>query len=207
MFDSAPRAQSPAEQAREAASKRVSAAAQYARQTDTWFDGSIDSVDRRLAMCDKLLHQARHELGVGGLGNPTAFARLASLETDRGGLTSLREDLATGYAYREASSAVVAGRSAAKRLEALHPVDRRYVELEAPKLVRQASGCRDLEELAVRARYVAAEDTSAFSQRRAAAVTEALVARTVQLARRTRPARTASAPRPVEDFPAELMYG
>lgn len=207
MFSSGPRTQSQAEYHRERAGKAVTAASLYASRADDWFDGSVDSVDSRLAMCDKLLHQARAALGMGGIGNATALDRVASLETDRKGLTSLREDLTNGMAYREASNATALARQASVLVASLHPDDRRYVELEASKILRANASCRDFEELGERARRIAAEDTSSFSPRRSAEVTEALAARTIQLARRTRPqTRTAAAPRAVEDFPSELMY-
>ena len=37
------------------------ALATYTKVAESWFDGTVQSVDRRLAQCDRLLHTARAE--------------------------------------------------------------------------------------------------------------------------------------------------
>lgn len=205
MFMNGPRSQSNAEYARSQVAREITAAAQYPRSED-WFDGSLDSVDRRLAVCDKLLHQARAVVGVEGLGNPTVIDRIASLEADRLGLGELRETMITGAAWRH-SPAPPDTTGVARAMDRLSAVDRRYVELEAAKILRANADCHDLEELSERTLHIAAVDTSTMPTRRSRDVTEALSGRVVQLAqRRRRPTKTASRPPVIQDFPSELLY-
>jgi hypothetical protein len=255
MFTNGPRSQSNAEYGRQHAGRRVTAAMQYEANAEDWFDGSVDSVDARLAVCDKLLHKARTAVGVGGFGNPAALERIASLETDHKALRDMRADLLVASTWRHSNPTVGIGDSAGvspgptpgsikepggpsftpadnvtyQRGDSdsllgsggiseamgnlgkmLSSRDRRYVELEAAKILRANADCSDVEELCERTRRVAAIDTSTFSPERSRVVTAALTARVAQLAtRRQRPKRTASrSPRPpvIEDFPAEFLY-
>jgi hypothetical protein len=254
MFSNGPRSQSTAEYARNRAARQLTATTQYQANGENWFDGSLDSVDARLAVCDKLLHQARTAIGVGGLGNPAAIERIASLETDRQGLSELRSDLLTASTWRHSNPTVGIGDSAGVTPgptpgsikepngpsftpadnvtyqrgdsdsllgsggiseamgnlgQMLSSRDRRYVELEAHKILRANVNCRDVEELVERTRRIARVDTSTFSRARSKAVTAALTARVAQLAQRRQRPRTASrSPQPpaIEDFPAEFLY-
>lgn len=102
MFTNGPRSHSTAEDARNQAARQLTAGAQYEANAEIWFDGGLESVDRRLAVCDKLLHQARTAVGVGGFGDPAPLERIASLEADHRGLTELRETFLSAGNYRHA---------------------------------------------------------------------------------------------------------
>lgn len=112
MFTNGPRSQSNAEYGRQHAARRVTATMQYEADAEGWFDGSVDSVDARLGVCDKLLHQARTALGVGGFGDPTALERIASLETDHRALRDMRADLLVASSWRHSNPTVGIGDSA-----------------------------------------------------------------------------------------------
>lgn len=208
MFTNGPRSHSTAEDARNQAARQLTAGAQYEANAEVWFDGGLESVDRRLAVCDKLLHQARTAVGVGGFGDPAPLERIASLEADHCGLTELRETFLSAGNYRHANLSQPTMDPMGGSL--LSSRDQRYVELEAAKILRANADCRDTEELVERTRRIAAVDTSTFSSQRSRAVTDALSARVVQLAqRRQQPRRMASrSPRTpvIQDFPSELMY-
>lgn len=83
------------------ASSFTQAFKQYTAAAESWFDGSIGSIDKRLAACDKLIHSARSTVArlnvTDSHGYLTASQHLAS---DREALAGLREDLLTGGAGR-----------------------------------------------------------------------------------------------------------
>jgi hypothetical protein len=97
-----PTTYSPAEQARQRAA--ISPTTQWRREAETWFDGSVDSVDRRLAACDRLLATSREAITYGGVGPGTArhLAAVEDLTAQRRVLAELRHDLITGASDREA---------------------------------------------------------------------------------------------------------
>ena len=103
MFERRARAQSQAEYARKQAGQQVSVEAQWHKEAETWFDGSPDSVDRRLAACEKMLHQARTRLAHDGFTKGARHLEtIASLEVDKGALLDLRRTLLTAATDREA---------------------------------------------------------------------------------------------------------
>ena len=72
----------------------------YAAEAETFFDGSVDSVDRRIAACDQILSRARS--AAVRLGYQEGYTEIAaSLENDRQALTELREALLNGASDRE----------------------------------------------------------------------------------------------------------
>jgi hypothetical protein len=74
----------------------------YGDAAESWFDGSIDSVDARLGSCQRLLHSIRATVGRLAVTDAARFLRAADdLEADRRALTALREDLLTGASGRE----------------------------------------------------------------------------------------------------------
>jgi hypothetical protein len=104
MFERRARNQSQAEYARKQASRQVSVEAQWQKEAETWFDGSPDSVDRRLAACEKMLHQARTRLAHDGFTKGARHLEtIASLEVDKGALLELRRTLLTAASDREAA--------------------------------------------------------------------------------------------------------
>ena len=74
----------------------------YARQAESWFDGSVGSVDRRLAHCDRLLHAASfHTARLAMTDGNRYLQATAQLQSDREVLAALRDDLLTGGANRQ----------------------------------------------------------------------------------------------------------
>src|SRR6516164_10471757 len=91
-------------QARESAraNRRLAAQAQAFRDTqDTWYDGTVASVDRRIASCQRILHAAQSALGHSPF-DIEPLQILGELQDDHRALTGLRHDLHTGYADRVA---------------------------------------------------------------------------------------------------------
>lgn len=73
----------------------------YAADAEKWFDGSVGSVDRRLASCENLLHRARFTVARMSLNDSHRYLEAAqSLDADRRVLQALRDDLLTGGANR-----------------------------------------------------------------------------------------------------------
>jgi hypothetical protein len=190
---------SAAEQARQRAA--VSPTVQWRREAETWFDGSVESVDRRLAACDRLLTASRATLSRDGIRADTRkhLAAIEDLEAQRVVLTGLRRDLLTEASDREFTAAHA---TASPTLDA---ADRRYVDLEAPKFFRANSDV-PVDELATRARHHAELQTSTFTKQRSRAVTAAFVEKVTQLRRVAPRPRVASVPARSQDFPPELMF-
>lgn len=70
---------------------------QWRETANTWFDGTPDSVDRRLAKVDHMIRFAGNSAGRHGSHIPTARA-LPQLREARAQLLDLRERLLTGSA-------------------------------------------------------------------------------------------------------------
>lgn len=207
MFERRERFQSDEEYRRNAAGKQGTTLAKWQREAETWFDGSVESVDRRLAMCQRLLGTAQEKVAHTGLAsdNGNSLAMLGALERSRAALTELRHDLITGSTWREEPVRRINPKREAAVLAALSSEDRRYVELTARSLVSMNADVES-DELVTRARYMAARDTSSFHDVRANRVIDALAVRVSQQARQRPQVRKASLPAAVSDFPAELMY-
>ena len=74
----------------------------YADAAESWYDGSIDSVDARLGSCQRLLHSIRATVARLAVTDAARFLRAADdLEADRRALVALRDDLLTGASGRE----------------------------------------------------------------------------------------------------------
>src|SRR6516165_7309113 len=91
-------------QARESAraNRRLAAQAQAFRDTqDTWFNGTVASVDRRIASCQRIRHAAQSALGRSPF-DIEPLQILSELQDDHRALTGVRHDLLTGYRDRVA---------------------------------------------------------------------------------------------------------
>ena len=75
----------------------------YAAHAETWYDGTAGSVDRRLAVCERLLHSARATVArLSSLTDARRYLEAAAdLDDDRRALIALRDDLLTGASSRE----------------------------------------------------------------------------------------------------------
>lgn len=78
------------------------AVGRYADQSESWYDGSAGSIDRRLSQCDRLLHSARATVSRLSIADSNRYLRVAQvLDEDRRSLEGLRHDLLTGASSRE----------------------------------------------------------------------------------------------------------
>lgn len=74
----------------------------YTKIAESWFDGSVGSVDRRLAQCNRLLHMARAHTARMDIQEAARYLAAAdTLSSDREVLAGLRDDLLTGGANRQ----------------------------------------------------------------------------------------------------------
>ena len=220
----------------------------FQRTARTWFDGSVESVDCRLADCRKLLAASERALGAdwGQEAAHTHIERIASLQAQQRVLEGQRESLLVAGTDRVAGQhdfsdehyrkiddeahefgdpgpvrvkqppelyrdwdgprgalAQEYGEAGPGRHRAnLAPSDRRYVELEAAKLVANNPGV-DLDELVTRARHQAKLYTSIYTPARSRTVTAAFCNRVAQLHRPAPRQRTAAAP---PDCADEMIY-
>lgn len=75
------------------------AMADYHKTSESWFDGGVDSVDRRLARVDKLLHHVRTVIARLSFADSVSQLRAAqTLSADRAALVDLKRTLLTGAA-------------------------------------------------------------------------------------------------------------
>jgi hypothetical protein len=73
----------------------------YANKSESWYDGSVGSVDARLARCDQLLHSARFTVARVDIADAGRYlGAVQALDNDRRSLLALRDDLLTGGANR-----------------------------------------------------------------------------------------------------------
>lgn len=74
----------------------------YAETAESWFNGSVGSVDKRLAACDKLIHNARFTVARLPTSDAQRYLEAAEdLSSDRRALLALRDDLLNGASNRE----------------------------------------------------------------------------------------------------------
>jgi hypothetical protein len=89
------------------------ALARYAGQAESWFDGSVNSIDRRLSSCERLLHSVRATVARLSATESHRYLRAAEeLGLDRHALHTLRDDMLTGASDR-ADGSVLPGRRTA----------------------------------------------------------------------------------------------
>jgi len=175
----------------------------FRKDSDNWFDGSVESVDRRMSRCSKLLHNAQSAAQDDPVAHLTVIAELSA---DHTALKNLREDLLTGASGREAGY-TPSGRRLAKRIaHSLSPQERRWVALESTRFHAAQDDARaNVTEMAARARHHAHTAASVFGHR-SAAVTDAFEFAVAELARHMPRPRTA-ARRPVfTDFPDSQLF-
>lgn len=164
----------------------------FRRESENWFDGTPGSVDRRLAACRALIHEARSMAAEDPVGH---LRVMAELDSDRQSLTDLRHDLLTGAIDREARYTGTPDTSP------MNSAERRWVTLEASRFHRDQDSARhDVTEMAERARRHA----EVYAPSRPAAW--AFQAAVAELARRTSRPRTAARTPPLRDHPDELIF-
>lgn len=100
---------SAAEQARQRAA--ISPATQWRRESENWFDGSVESVDSRLAACDRLLADARGQIAHDGFGSGSRkhLAAIEDLEAQREVLIARRDMFLTAGTSHYAVDATPSG--------------------------------------------------------------------------------------------------
>lgn len=210
--------------AQRTARKFLSALSDYSSAAESWFDGSVDSIDRRLAACRQLHHHASRAVSELPMGQARPYLeRLSSLGSDFESLQELRYTVLTGAAdiedndpisspatYRDDEQTATEEALASEgrdRQAGINRTDRRWIELESARFVADnANTLHDRAEMAARAREYAAMKTSSFDPRRSTGMVKTFVA-SVEALRSAwyRPApvqRTATA----TDFDAQLMF-
>ena len=177
--------------------------AHYGEHAEDWFDGSVNSVDARLAQCHKHLHTARATVARYAIADsPRYLHAIEALAADAAVLGSLREDLLTGASSREDVSGPPGWKTAA-----LDGPDARWVTLESARFVAAHSDALDdPHELATRAAHHAAVKTSTFTPEHSRVLCGAFVAAVTELGAAVYrpPVRTAAAV--YDDFEAEAIY-
>lgn len=205
----------------------VTHAAKWHREAEVWFDGSIESVDRRLAMCNRSLAGARAAVAEHGFST-RRLAAVDDLTASQGALEHLRRQLLTAAGDRDAAlSESDPGRlhkqrmadwvangvsfdgpgsvTTSNKLSTLQASDRRWVELEAAKLVR-ANPDVDTDELVIRAQHHAQRCTGILPPKRARAITAAFVGQVEHVRKSTPRVIQGSVGYTVPDCPAEMMF-
>lgn len=185
----------------------------YASEAEKWFDGSVNSIDRRLGQCERLLHSVRATVARLSTTDSQRYLLAAEeLKSDHRALQALREDMLTGASNRADGIGLPGRRTATPNQPdpaPLPPVevnsipqmvvdrdmrpgrdltgsDRRWVTLESAKFVAaNRDALDDLSELSTRATHHAQLHTSTFTRQRSAAVTRAFVATVAELGRQT----------------------
>jgi len=181
---------------------------QWRDSSDTWFDGSAESVDHRLRRCARLLTTANAAAGRLALGDAGQYlAAIQELSADKQALAGLREDLLTGYSGRGAAGvSPPSGRTATKRAQ-LSGAERRWVELESARFLNaNADVAHAPEELTERARRHAEAHTWTVGAKRSRVVTAAFVEKAAALGRAIPRPRVAAAPDTIPDFDPALMF-
>ena len=197
---------------------------------DTWFDGSAESVERRIAGVDEVISLARNigsRLYQAKVGSD-ALALLPQLQADRDQLTAMRDRITGAHWFDETSPE---GQTWLKTLNG-RPDPRDYASREeymqayglgsqinhlqsyASPEAREAArefiedqNTADRNELLVRAQRFMADRTSTWERQAAHTATREFLAAVADQA--PRPVRQASRtpPKAVEDFDDHLMFG
>lgn len=179
----------------------------YTKEAESWFDGSVNAIDRRLSVCDRLLHSVRATVARLSATDSHRYLRTAqTLESDRRALHALREDLLTGAADRglPRTASTVPARG---HLANLNGTDRRWVTLESARFVAaHPDALDDPTELSTRAAHYAGVQTSTFTRPRSAAVTRAFVAAVAELGRQNYVPTTMRTAAVDVSFDAQAMY-
>lgn len=174
--------------------------------SDRWFDGSVNSVDRRLARCTSLLHVAEAQVGKGSaVGKYLQAAQ--ELSADREALASLRQDLLTAGSDREVGVSPPGRTASARSATKLPSKAHRWVELESARFIRaNADAAHAAEELSIRARNHAERHTGQLGAKASRAITAAFVNRVLEHSRSIPRPRVAAAATVVPDFADQLMF-
>jgi hypothetical protein len=182
----------------------------WTRTASTWFDGTPACVDERIAQLDNITRHARDTVARIG-STPAGFrcgAILPDLEETRRELTAARDSLLNGFADRQGDSVLAGRRTASRPLppESFRPDVQRAIVLGSRDFVADAN-TDDRDELLLRARRYAAEETSTLPAPIAHRVAAAFVGQVEELiARRPRKRQAAAPVTHYEDFDDHLMY-
>jgi hypothetical protein len=196
---------------------------QWRRESEIWFDGSVGSVDRRLAACDRLLASSKGAVARDGVGPGTRrhLAAIEDLETQRGALEGLRRNLLTAAGDLEDPTdwgAPLGGDRIHEMHQNIqdwqHPVasrhnlasqDQRWVDLESTRFFCANSDCTP-EELVIRAQNHSELKTSTYTQTRSRAITAEFVNKVASLKQAAPRPKVASVPPLFQDLEDEVMF-
>jgi len=165
--------------------------AAFRESAHDWFDGTPQSIDRRMEKCSTLIATATAAVANDQLDQiPT----VTELTADRKALAAMREDLLNGASGREAGQAP-SGRRPLK----LSSADARRVYLGSRAFYQDNLDARyDLPEIAERARR--------YAQVECPHLTEAFVASVVESAKNAPPPPRTAAVQPSTGFPDGAMF-
>lgn len=196
---------------------------QWCREAEVFFDGTVESVDRRLAACDRLLSASKEAVAHEGIGSDTRrhLAAIEDLEAQRGALNHLRRNLLTAAGDLEDPTdwgAPLGGSRVHEMHQDIqdwqHPVasrhnlasqDQRWVDLESARFLRANSDCTP-DELVIRARNHSEIKTSTYTQVRSRAMTAEFVDRVIQLRQTSPKSKVASAPPRSREVEDEVLF-
>jgi len=183
----------------------------WQRSAPTWFDGTIASADERIAKLDHLILHARDtasRLGSTEAGRYCGVA-LPTLEHSRRELAAVRDSLLNGFSDRQAGARALADRRTASVEVPAVPIDPRFaraITLGSRDFLADQN-TDDCDELLVRARRYAADETSTLPTEAAHRIAAAFVGAVEELiARRPRKRHAAAQITHYEDFDDQLMY-
>lgn len=196
---------------------------------ENWFDGSPDSVDRRIAQAKKISNLCKAAcVRLSGRNASSQYIALAhEMDSDREALEGLRRDLLTAAADRDDEATSVEDLigppyeederwgdedemwEKTKRLMAGNGLRRqaekaRY-RAEARHFIAEQE-CDDLRELTIRAKNYAEKVSSTLPANKSRAFVASFVEAVRGEYQPPRQKRTAASSYGVQDFPAELLY-
>lgn len=185
-------------------------ATRYSNTRENWFDGSVESIDERLAFIKKLTHRVESALRDQALDHDYLRAR-RMLARDKKSIEALREDRLDGGLSRQASVDQLAAAVTGTSIDTLHKqgsltgADHRWLILEAAKFLATNRDVRhDLAELTTRARRYASDAMSTRTASKCDLMTGLFVTKVQQGYRPKRKSRVAAAA-PC-DFDDSMMY-
>lgn len=173
--------------------------------SETWFDGTLESIDRRIARVDSLRVQAYRISADSDIGDNTMLEHSATLDQTRRELVSFRDNILNTPLPE--TYHVEASR------ESLTEENQRFVKVVAKSFTADNRECLHpgLEEIKIRAYNKARDHTSTQPRRQANACINAFVQEVVENSKEMLQARTArrvhSAVAPAPDVPDELLFG
>lgn len=171
----------------------------YAQTKNSWFDGSIESVDSRLRQCREFLSSLREAVNI-----DSNFLSVAErIESDQQRLEVFRESLLNGAEFgRESVGPIIEG-----AFKHLPNNAQRWIVLESKKFLRANEDTwSDKNELLVRAKYHVNDQTKSMTPRHRSLVASAFLSEVSQNVPQKREVRQARAVAKDVEIPDQLLF-